>query len=81
MNHTDGKQARAKPLQRIGGHTYSSGLDLETKIFWPSGRGGAFFLTSLFIELIDPESAQVGIRLTHQAPIPSMGEWKTILGT
>jgi hypothetical protein len=35
MNHTDGKQARAKakPPQRIGGHTYSSGLDLETKIF------------------------------------------------
>ena len=35
MNHTDGKQARAKakPLQRIGRHTYSSGLDLETKIF------------------------------------------------
>jgi hypothetical protein len=24
---------------------------------------------------------EVGIRLTHQAPIPSMGEWKTILGT
>src|ERR1035438_439771 len=23
----------------------------------------------------------LGIRLTHQAPIPSMGEWKTILGT
>jgi hypothetical protein len=42
-----------------GGHTYSSGLDLETKIFSASGRGGAFFLTSLFIELID---------LTHPAP-------------
>ena len=25
------------------------------KIFSPSGRGGAFFLTSLFIELIDPD--------------------------
>src|SRR6266481_8455451 len=35
------------------GHTYSSGLDLETKTFSPSGRGGAFFLTSLFIELIE----------------------------
>jgi hypothetical protein len=30
-----------------------SGLYLETKIFSASGRGGAFFLTSLFIELID----------------------------
>jgi len=29
-----------------------SGLDLEKKIFSASGRGGAFFLTSLFIELI-----------------------------
>src|ERR1019366_1500100 len=27
------------------------------------------------------EFSEVGIRLTHQAPIPSMGEWKTILGT
>jgi hypothetical protein len=31
----------------------NSGLDLETKIFSPSGRGGAFFLTFLFIELIE----------------------------
>src|SRR5882757_10633276 len=30
-----------------------SGLDLETKIFSASGRGGNFFLTSLFIELIE----------------------------
>src|SRR5713101_8242607 len=30
-----------------------SGLDLETKIFSASGRGRTFFLTSLFIELID----------------------------
>src|ERR1700730_10819632 len=37
-------RARAKPLERIGRHTYSSGLDLETKIFSPSGRGRAFFL-------------------------------------
>ncbi len=28
-----------------------------------------------------PVSLNVGIRLTHQAPIPSMREWKTILGT
>src|SRR2546429_5586984 len=54
MNHRDGKQARAKPLERIGGHTHSSGLDLETKIFSPSGRGRTFFLTCLFIELTDP---------------------------
>jgi len=32
-----------------------SGLDLETKIFSPSGRGRTFFLTSLFIELIDSQ--------------------------
>jgi hypothetical protein len=31
-----------------------SGLDLETQIFSASGRGETFFLTSLFIELIDP---------------------------
>ena len=34
--------------------TTDSGLDLETKIFSTSGRGRTFFLTSLFIELIDP---------------------------
>jgi hypothetical protein len=31
-----------------------SGLDLETQTFSASGRGRGFFLTSLFIELIDP---------------------------
>jgi len=41
------------PSSESGGHTHSSGLDLETKIFSPSGRGGTFFLTSLFIELTD----------------------------
>jgi hypothetical protein len=35
-----------------------SGLDLERKIS-PSGRGGAFFLTSLFIELIDVVHTEV----------------------
>ena len=35
--------------------TTDSGLDLETKIFSTSGRGKTFFLTSLFIELIDPD--------------------------
>jgi hypothetical protein len=27
------------------------------------------------------ELAEVGIRLTHQTPMPSMRKWKTILGT
>jgi hypothetical protein len=52
--HRKGKQARAKPLERNRGALTVSGLDLETKIFSASGRGGGFFLTSLFIELIDP---------------------------
>src|ERR1700756_1570348 len=47
------KQTREKTSRTNRGHAYSSGLDLETKIFSASGRGGAFFLTSLFIELID----------------------------
>src|SRR5882762_8705084 len=48
--HRDGKQARAKakPLQRTERHAYSSGLDVETKIFSPSGRGRAFFLDISF---------------------------------
>jgi hypothetical protein len=41
-----------KTFERIEG-TIGSGLDLETKIFSPSGRGRSFFLTSLFIELIE----------------------------
>src|SRR5712692_8901717 len=45
------QQARAKPLERIGGHTYYSGLDVEKQS--RSGQSGAFFLTFLFIELID----------------------------
>jgi hypothetical protein len=32
-------------------------LDLETTIFSASGRGRAFFLTSLFIELIGPRQS------------------------
>ena len=52
--HGKGKQARAKPLERNRGALTVSGLDLETKIFSASGRGRIFFLTSLFIELIDP---------------------------
>src|ERR1039458_5947767 len=41
------------PSTEIGGALTESGLDLETKIFSASGRGRTFFLTSLFIELID----------------------------
>jgi hypothetical protein len=47
-----------KPEQNLSSESRGtltvSGLDLETKIFSASGRGGAFFLTSLFIELIEP---------------------------
>ena len=45
------KQARSKPRADRGARV--SGLDLETKIFSFSGQGRSFFLTSLFIELID----------------------------
>ena len=45
------KQARSKPRAHRGARV--SGLDLETKIFSFSGQGRSFFLTSLFIELID----------------------------
>ena len=58
--HENGQQA--KPLQRS-----------ETTVGWisrknlHSGRGGAFFLTSLFIELIDPHVRRSGrfTRLTN----------------
>jgi hypothetical protein len=46
-----------KPEQNLSseprGALTVSGLDLEKKIFSASGRGGAFFLASLFIELIE----------------------------
>jgi hypothetical protein len=46
-----------KPEQNLSsesrGTLTDSGLDLETKILSASGRGGAFFLTSLFMELVD----------------------------
>ena len=48
-----GRQTRAKPFERNRGALTDSGLDVETKIFSASGRGRTFFLTSLFIELID----------------------------
>src|SRR5713226_3888047 len=54
------QQARAKPLERIGGHTYYSGLDVEKQS--RSGQSGAFFLTFLFIELIDSSSARSELR-------------------
>src|SRR5260370_42468729 len=47
------KPQRASRANRRGTLT-GSGLDLETKIFSASGRGRTFFLTSLFIELIEP---------------------------
>ncbi|HTF71040.1 MAG TPA: hypothetical protein VK638_51075, partial [Edaphobacter sp.] len=50
-----GKQTKANLLSKSEEHAHSSGLDLETKIFSASGRGRTFFLTSLFIELIEPE--------------------------
>src|SRR5258708_4665887 len=43
-----------------------SGLDLETKIFSPSGRGRTFFLTSLFIEL----SGSIPLQ-----PVPFLGKF------
>jgi hypothetical protein len=45
-----------------------SGLDLERKIS-PSGRGGAFFLTSLFIELID-EFIRLTLKVIPNRPDP-----------
>jgi len=43
-----------KTSRAIEGTITDSGLDLETKIFSPSGRGRGFFLTFLFIELKTP---------------------------
>src|SRR5260370_3192639 len=63
-----------------GAHS-RAGLDLETKIFSASGRGGTFFLTSLFIELIEwfhiitrlPLRVGVVHRLTTLASFPMCG--------
>ena len=65
------KPARAKPLDPIGGHTYSSGLDVETKNLLASGRGGAFFLDILFIELIDPWLASTRFCVAHSG-VPNL---------
>ena len=50
------QQTRSKPRAHRGAR--DSGLDLETTILSFSGRGRTFFLTSLFIELIDLESSK-----------------------
>ena len=53
-SHGNGKQAKTNLSSKSRGTLTGSGLDLETKSFSASGRGRTFFLTSLFIELIEP---------------------------
>ena len=45
--------SEAKPLAQIERHSYSEVGWISRQIPSPSGRGRTFFLTSLFIELID----------------------------
>jgi hypothetical protein len=45
-----------------------SGLDLENKIFSASGRGRTFFLTFLFMELIDPVPGVLSVAACLQHP-------------
>ena len=52
-SHGNGKQAQTILSSKSRGALTGSGLDLETEIFSASGRGRTFFLTSLFIELIE----------------------------
>jgi hypothetical protein len=52
-NQTKGKPSRAKSLSKSGDARPDSGLDTETQVLSSSGRGRSFFLTSLFIALID----------------------------
>jgi hypothetical protein len=52
-NQTKGKPSRAKSQSKSGDARIGSGLDIETQLLSASGRGRSFFLTSLFIELID----------------------------
>ena len=47
----DGQQARAKLFERTENTEWAGSRENPLA----SGRGGAFFLTSLFIELIDPD--------------------------
>src|SRR5579864_87520 len=49
----EGQTVQSKTPQRTGGTHTDSGLEVETKILSSSGRGRSFFLTSLFIELIE----------------------------
>ncbi len=49
---SDRKPARAKPLARIGGILTAVGW-ISRQNLLASGRGGAFSLTSLFIELVE----------------------------
>jgi len=51
-NHGKAKPSRAKPLSESGGARIDSGLEIKAT-HSSSGRGRSFFLTSLFIELID----------------------------
>jgi hypothetical protein len=54
--------SEAKPLAQIEGHSYSEvGWISRTKIFSASGRGRTFFLTFLFIELIDTAANPCGV--------------------
>ena len=53
MKPTGRQTSQSKPFERNPGALTDSGLDVETKIFSASGRGRTFFLTSLFIELIE----------------------------
>jgi len=52
-NQTKGKPSRVKSLSKSGHAPPDSELDIETQVLSSSGRGRSFFLTSLFIELID----------------------------
>jgi len=46
--HRDGNKPKQNLSCESGGHTYSSGLDLETNILSSSGRGRGFFLDISF---------------------------------
>src|SRR6266576_3190484 len=48
--------SETKPLPQIERHSYSEVGWISRQILSASGRGRTFFLTSLFIELIDPRA-------------------------
>jgi hypothetical protein len=68
-NETKGKPSRAKSLSKSGDARTDSGLDIETQALSSSGRGRSFFLTSLFIELIDCISVGVDRMQRNFEPI------------